>query len=573
MVFRSPGNRGKGLRAMEQEEPSLQGFVVITLPPPDNPSVGKKITVYTVSDSPQQTLESNETQLQQNQQYDQEPGNSQAIGPPYESHNQLSISMLTFAKGRRILSLLGIALCAFILWNSLSSETLTKIREFEDDHERGTFVLPLYPKLGSRGADVELKLGRFVQRKNGVGPSKTVSRLDSSTVLPLNGNVYPYGLYFTYLLVGEPARPYFLDIDTGSDLIWIQCDAPCTSCAKGPHPLYKPTMRNLVPSKDFLCLEVQRNLKTVFRDTNQQCDYEIEYADRSSTTGVLVKDKQKLAYLNGSLIQSNIIFGCAYDQQGSLLDSLVKTDGILGLSRGKVSLPNQLASQGIINNVFGHCLPAELGSDGYMFLGDELMSHQNMAWVSMLESPGKFYAAKILRMSLGSREIRLDGLGRKLHQIVFDSGSSYTYIPNPAYKDLIASLQEMCGQRLTLDVSDPTLPLCWQSGSPIRSVADVKHLFKPLVLHFRSKWSFISTKFQIPPEGYLVMSSTGNVCLGILDGSNVQDGSNIVLGDVSLRGKLVVYDNVKQKLGWTQSDCKKPRTKKLPVSAGLDLPI
>ena len=41
-----------------------------------------------------------------------------------------------------------------------------------------------------------------------------------------------YRLYYTYILVGNPPRPYYLDMDTGSDLTWIQCDAPCTSCAK-----------------------------------------------------------------------------------------------------------------------------------------------------------------------------------------------------------------------------------------------------------------------------------------------------------------------------------------------------
>lgn len=45
---------------------------------------------------------------------------------------------------------------------------------------------------------------------------------------------------------------------------------------------------------------------------------------------------------------------CAYDQQqGLLLNTLAKTDGILGLSRAKVSLPSQLASKGIIKNVVG----------------------------------------------------------------------------------------------------------------------------------------------------------------------------------------------------------------------------
>lgn len=29
--------------------------------------------------------------------------------------------------------------------------------------------------------------------------------------------------------------------------------------------------------------------------------------------------------------------------------------------------------------------------------------------------------------------------------------------------------------------------------------------------------------------------------------------------DISLRGKLLVYDNVEQKIGWTNSDCAKPQ--------------
>lgn len=30
--------------------------------------------------------------------------------------------------------------------------------------------------------------------------------------------------------IGQPPRPYYLDLDTGSDLTWLQCDAPCVRC-------------------------------------------------------------------------------------------------------------------------------------------------------------------------------------------------------------------------------------------------------------------------------------------------------------------------------------------------------
>lgn len=69
------------------------------------------------------------------------------------------------------------------------------------------------------------------------------------------------------------------------------------------------------------------------------------------------------------------------------MNTLTKTDGILGLSRAKVSLPSQLASKGIIDNVVGHCLSADEGGGGYMFLGDDFVPQIGMAWVPMRDVP------------------------------------------------------------------------------------------------------------------------------------------------------------------------------------------
>jgi hypothetical protein len=38
--------------------------------------------------------------------------------------------------------------------------------------------------------------------------------------------------YYTTISIGNPPRPYFLDVDTGSDLTWIQCDVPCSNRAE-----------------------------------------------------------------------------------------------------------------------------------------------------------------------------------------------------------------------------------------------------------------------------------------------------------------------------------------------------
>lgn len=79
-------------------------------------------------------------------------------------------------------------------------------------------------------------------------------------------------------------------------------------------------------------------------------------------------------------------FSCAYDQQGLLLNTLGKTDGILSLSRAKISLPSQLASQGIIKNVVGHCFATDTNGGGYLFFGDDIVPQVQMAWVPMLHT-------------------------------------------------------------------------------------------------------------------------------------------------------------------------------------------
>ncbi|KAF9599935.1 hypothetical protein IFM89_001970, partial [Coptis chinensis] len=157
-------------------------------------------------------------------------------------------------------------------------------------------------------------------------------------------------------------------MDTGSDLTWIQCDAPCTSCAKGPHPLYKPT------KKHGYC------------ESCRQCDYEIEYADHSSSMGILARDELQLMIANGTLSKPKFVFGCAYDQQGQLSVSPARTDGILGFNGAKIGLPSQLASQGIIRNVVGHCIARDEDNNGYMFLGDDFLPQWGMTWVPMLSS-------------------------------------------------------------------------------------------------------------------------------------------------------------------------------------------
>ncbi|KAI3758594.1 hypothetical protein L6452_06161 [Arctium lappa] len=376
--------------------------------------------------------------------------------------------------------------------------------------------------------------------------STSGDRSTSSVVLPVTGNVYPRGYYHVTLNIGNPPKPYWLDIDTGSDLTWLQCDAPCTKCTPAPHKLYKPD-KDLVTCTDPLCASVHWPEQPHCGSPKEQCDYEVVYVDNGSSIGVLVTDSFPLQFINGSIANPRLAFGCGYNQQVPASMDPPYTDGILGLGIGKASILRQLHELGITRNVLGHCLSSQ--GDGYLFFGDELVPSSGVTWapVSTTEIE-KHYSLGTAELNFGGKASGIKGL-----HIVFDSGSTYTYLTAEAYKALVSMImKDMKGKQVYIANEDKSLPVCWKGSKAFKSIHDVKNLFKPVKLSFAK-----NVQFQLDPEAYLIISKHGNACLGILNGLEVGLESINVIGDVSLQDKIIIYDNEKQRIGWAPANCNK----------------
>ncbi|XP_057970806.1 aspartic proteinase Asp1 [Malania oleifera] len=394
------------------------------------------------------------------------------------------------------------------------------------------------------------------QKKTKPGPPETPTALvldqyGSSIVFPMFGNVYPTGFYYVQINVGQPPNPYFLDPDTGSDLTWLQCDAPCVRCTKQPHPLYRPK-NELVACKDPLCTSLhwpgEHNC-----ENPEQCDYEIQYADGGSSLGVLVRDLFPLNLTNGVRLSPRLALGCGYDQiPGASFHPL---DGILGLGNGKSSIISQLHSQGVVRNVIGHCLSGRGG--GYLFFGDDIYDSSRIVWTKMSRDFSYY--------SPGNAELILGGKasGFKNLRVVFDSGSSYTYFNSEAYQAVLSlTRKELSKTPLNEAQDDRTLPFCWKGKKPFKNMRDIKRYFKPFALSFENRGK-AKTKYELLPESYLIISSKGNVCLGILNGTEIGLQNFNVIGDISMQDRMVIYDNEKQVIGWAPTKCDripKPRS-------------
>ncbi|CAA7404516.1 unnamed protein product [Spirodela intermedia] len=395
-------------------------------------------------------------------------------------------------------------------------------------------------------------------------PSSVSIGRTSSAVFPLYGNVYPNGLYFASLRIGDPPRPYFLDVDTGSDLTWVQCDAPCVSCSKGPHPLYKPEKDKLVPCVHPICDSLQAVASTPSHtgeaqrphcdSPNDQCDYEVEYADQGSSRGVLISDTFSMHFVNGSLLRPRLAFGCGYDQQLYGNDAPSPTDGVLGLGLGKSSIMSQLREHGLTRNVMGHCLGRRGG--GFLFFGDDLVPTSGVSWTPMSgRGLRKYYSPGPANLFLG-RQL----LGKNF-EVIFDSGSSYTYFSSRPYEIFLTlMMRDLSGKQLKVASDDRTLPLCWRGAKPFKSIGEARKYFKPLTMAFsQGKRALLA----IPPENYLILTKHGSLCLGVLNGTEVGLKDLNIIGDISVQDVMVVYDNEKEQIGWARANCER-----FPRSAG-----
>lgn len=77
---------------------------------------------------------------------------------------------------------------------------------------------------------------------------------------------------------------------------------------QAPHSPYKPN-KNVIKHKDPICASLHSPANHPRYSPDDQCDYEVEYADHCSSLGVLVRDAFPVKFTNGSSIAPPLVFG------------------------------------------------------------------------------------------------------------------------------------------------------------------------------------------------------------------------------------------------------------------------
>ncbi|KAJ3670430.1 hypothetical protein LUZ60_010754 [Juncus effusus] len=133
-----------------------------------------------------------------------------------------------------------------------------------------------------------------------------------------------YGAYIMTLSIGTPAITYSAIVDTGSDLIWTQCQ-PCKSCFNQSTAIYDPSMSstvNAVPCKSTKYLYLCKNHYSPPPSPLCYCMYNYTYGS-GWTRGVL--DTEKFTF--GQVEITNITFGCSTSSSDDFLGRLISQLG------------------------------------------------------------------------------------------------------------------------------------------------------------------------------------------------------------------------------------------------------
>ncbi|KAF4346372.1 hypothetical protein G4B88_010067 [Cannabis sativa] len=329
-------------------------------------------------------------------------------------------------------------------------------------------------------------------------------RILAGVDLPLGGSGRPdaVGLYYAKIGIGTPPKDYYVQVDTGSDIMWV--------------------------------------------NSNVSCPYLQIYADGSSTAGYFVKDNVQYDRVSGDLqttsSNGSVIFGCGATQSDLSLSGEEALDGILGFGKSNSSVISQLASSGRVKKMFAHCLDGTNGG-GIFAIGHVVQPKVNM---TPLVPNQPHYNVNMTAVQVGRTFLKLPNdvfeIGDRKGTII-DSGTTLAYLPEMVYEPLVSKI---ISQQPDLNVH--TVHGEYTCFPYSESVDDA---FPTVTFYFEN-----SLHLKVYPHEYL-FPFEGMWCIGWQNsGMQSSDRKNLtLLGDLVLSNKLVVYDLENQAIGWTEYNC------------------
>ncbi|CAJ1978114.1 unnamed protein product [Sphenostylis stenocarpa] len=391
---------------------------------------------------------------------------------------------------------------------------------------------PFYRSTETHFQRVSNAIRRSINRVNNLNQLSSVSA--NTPQAPVTPDL---GEYLMSYSVGTPPFHVFGIVDTGSDIIWLQCQ-PCKNCFNQSSPIFdssKSKTYKTMPCSSNACHSVLGT--SCSSDSSKHCEYAINFGDGSHSQGDLSEETLTFASTKGSPIQlPGTVIGCGHD---NAIPSHTNNSGVVGLGHGSASLITQLGSS--IGWKFSYCLVPTLSksiSSSKLNFGDAAVVSGNGAVSTPLFSKNDvLYHLTLEAFSVGGTRIEFGQSGGKGNAII-DSGTTLTLLPNDVYSKLESAVASAVKLRRTKDPNQ-VLSLCYEAKSDKLDVPVITAHFSGADVLLYSISTFIPV-------------ADGVVCFAFIPS---QIGA--VFGNLAQQNLLVGYDLKQNTVSFKNTDCTK----------------
>lgn len=377
----------------------------------------------------------------------------------------------------------------------------------------------------------KLQLALHGVKKADLLPVQTELQPEDLSTPIVSGVSQGSGEYFSRIGVGKPSKPFYMVLDTGSDVNWLQCQ-PCSDCYQQSDPIFNPS--DSASYKPLSCGSSQCSSLDVSACRSNKCLYQVSYGDGSFTVGDFVTET--LSFGNSGSINT-IALGCGHDNEGLFVGAA----GLLGLGGGPLSLTSQTKASS-----FSYCL-VDRDSGRSSTLEFNSAAPADSVTTNLLKNSklDTFYYVGLTGMSVGGQAVsiptslfQLDSSGNG--GIIVDSGTAITRLQTQAYNSLRDAFVKLT-QHLPSTSGVALFDTCYDLSSQ-RSVK------VPTV-----SFQFSDGKsLQLPAKNYLIpVDSSGTFCFAFAPTTS----SLSIVGNVQQQGTRVSFDLANSKVAFSSNKC------------------
>ncbi|XP_048318526.2 aspartic proteinase nepenthesin-2 [Ziziphus jujuba] len=338
---------------------------------------------------------------------------------------------------------------------------------------------------------------------------------------------------------GDPAVAHLLTMDTGSNLLWIQC-LPCTKCFGQSSPLFDPSKSSTftaLPCSSPSCTVLQPEHKY---DLSDNCKFSHGYLDGTLANGLLGTEMLTFETSDDGLSTINdVVFGRAHNNDGFN----GQPSGILGLGPPNLSLATKLASK------FSYCI-ANIRDPNYSYnqliLGDGEKFEGDS---TPLEVFNELYYLNLEYISVGGKKLDIDPetFRRKPSGdggTVIDSGMTLSFVAKAGYEALSGEVEKLMDGfvKRVMETDIPTA-LCYKGV-----------ISRDLVGFLEVSFGFSGgAELSMGTESLFEEYGEGEFCMAVHESMSKSDLT--VVGIMAQQGYNVAYDGVGMTVSFQSIDC------------------